>query len=192
MNEHLLALIQEATPPASTQPDIVQVVITSIISATVFAAFITGLVQYLINRRNSRITERKNTIDAESDIITRYKEAASEERAQKESAVETVKNLLSIAESQVESLKSTVVTLNGSIDLMTKMASAQQEVIDQLTFDRDRTKIALERAVTQIDKQKEDLIRHQQEILELTYSKEAVAKIKEQATKDFGTETVAN
>jgi chromosome segregation ATPase len=192
MNEYLFDVVQAVTPSASPQTDIVQVIITSIISTAVFAAFITGLVQYLINRRNSRITERKNTIDAESDIITRYKEAAAEERAQKESAVQTVKNLLSIAESQVESLKSTVVTLNASIDLMTKMANAQQEVIDQLTFDRDRTKIALERAVTQIDQQKQDLIRHQQEILELTYSKEAVAKIKQQAAKNFNSETVAN
>jgi chromosome segregation ATPase len=158
----LLAVTDPAT--ALDAQALVSLVTTAVISASVFTALITGIIQYLINRRNSRITERKNSVEAESSLVTRYKEAAAEERTQKESAVETIKNLLGIAESQVDSLKSTILTLNTTIEIMTKMANAQQDIIDQLTSDRDRTKNALELAVAQIDKQKELLVKHQKEI----------------------------
>lgn len=157
----------QPAPAAGSTPDLIGPIITAVISASVFAALITGLVQYLVNRRNARITERKNAVEAESDLIARYKEAATEERVQKESAVQTVKNLLALAEAQVASLKDTVNTLNKTIEVMSLASNNQQDIIDQLTLDRDRTKEALARAEHQIEEQREELLRHQREILAL-------------------------
>jgi hypothetical protein len=171
------------TPTGDAGVDIVRVVLTSVISTAVIGTIITATVQYFINRRNSRVTERKNTVDAESDIIVRYKEAAAEERAQKESAVQTVRNLLAIAEEQVISLKSTVLALNATITNMNAMASTQIEVIEQLTTERDRSMSALTTAEQQIEAQKIELARHQQEILELTYPKAEIDEIRNGLTK---------
>src|SRR5690349_5893564 len=149
----ILAAAGEVTPAA----DVVQLVITAVVSATVFSALITGLVQFLINRRNSRVTERKNAVDEESDIVTRYKEQAMEERAQKESAVKTIKELLDESKEQIQALKGTVDTLNNTIALMKDLNAAQGTVIQQLTDDRDRTQAALERAEARVEAQKEQL-----------------------------------
>lgn len=163
-----IKLLEAAQEESTAAPDLIGPIITAVISASVFAAVITGLVQYAINRRNARITERRNSVEAESDLINRYKEAAAEERSQKESAVQTVKNLLALAEAQVASLKDTVTTLNRTIEIMTHAANSQQDIIDQLTNDRDRTQDALVKAQQQIEEQREELLRHQREILELT------------------------
>lgn len=160
--------------------DVVSLVITSVVSATVFSAIITGLVQYLINRRNSRITERKNTQDAESDVVNRYKEQASEERAQKESAVKTIKELLSESKEQVLALKSTVETLTNTITLLENLTTSQNDMILQLTSDRDRTQAALDRAEARIEEQKTQLRAKQQEIqdlLERNHTREAAHRI---------------
>lgn len=166
--------------------DLIQIIISTVVTSVVVASAITAFVQYLINRRNSRITERKNTSDIESDLVGRYKEAAAEERAQKESAVQTVKNLLSIAEEQVNSLKGTITALTNTIDNLNKMATTQIDIIDALTTERDRSATALERAMSQIDQQKGELIRHQREILELTFPKTEVDKMVKQATEQMG------
>ena len=151
------------------QPDsILSLIITSVISASVIGAIVTGVVQYLVNKRNSQITEKKNTIDAESDLITRYKEAAAEERAQKESAVETVKDLLQVAEHNVELLKNTVDTLNQTITSLKETNAAQQQIITQLTVDRDRAEEGVRQAERTIAAQREHLARLQQQVAELT------------------------
>lgn len=160
--------------------DIVSLVITAVVSATVFSALITGLVQFLINRRNSRITERRNAVDEESDVVNRYKEQAIEERAQKESAVKTIKELLSESKEQIAALKSTVETLNTTIALMKDLNAAQGDVIRQLTSDRDRTAAALARAEARVEAQKEQLRIKQDEItalLEQTRTREEAARI---------------
>ncbi|UDL15894.1 hypothetical protein QEH42_gp103 [Microbacterium phage Pumpernickel] len=150
---------------------------TSVLSASVVSAALGGLIQYLNNRRNARVTERKNATDAESDLVARYKEAASEERAQKESAVKTIRELLDASEEQVETLKGTVTTLNNTIDLMSSLANNQADVILKLTADRDKTQEALERAEARIEGQKQELLQRQQEILELTRSTAEAARI---------------
>lgn len=157
--------------------NLIGLIVTATISAGVLGTAIGGFVQYLINRRNSRITERKNAVDAESDLVARYKEAAAEERAQKESAVRTVRELLAASEEQVQTLKDTVSTLNNTIDLMSRLTDSQQDVILKLTADRDKTQIALERAEARIEQQKNELIQRQREILELTRGKEEAARI---------------
>lgn len=161
----LLVLAAAAEGGATT--DVVSMIITSVVSATVFSALITGLVQFLMNRRNSRVTERKNAVDEESDLVSRYKEAASEERAAKESAVRTIKELLENSQEQIVSLKGTVETLNNTIKLMETLAVSQKSVIDQLTSDRDRTQAALDRAEDRIREQTEELIQKQKEIQSL-------------------------
>lgn len=159
----LLAAAGEVSPAA----DVVSLVITSVVSATVFSALITGFVQYLINRRNSRITERKNTQDAESDVVNRYKEQAKEERDAKESAIRVIQELLGESKEQVAALKSTVETLNGTIALMKDVNAAQGDIIAQLTQDRDRTQAALTRAEARIEAQETQLRAKQAEIVEL-------------------------
>jgi chromosome segregation ATPase len=175
---HILAAAVGEVSPAA---DVVSLVITSVVSATVFSAIITGLVQYLINRRNSRITERKNTLDAESDVVNRYKDQAREEREGKESAVRVIQELLGESKEQIAALKSTVETLNGTIALMKDVNAAQGDIISQLTNDRDRTQAALERAEARILAQKEQLRLKQQEIAVLIDKarerEEAAAKI---------------
>lgn len=148
--------------------DVISLFITAIISASVFAALVTGTIQYLINRKNSKITEKKNTVDAESDLIARYKEAAAEERLQKESAVQTIKNLLQFTEGQVDSLKNTVETLNKTITSMSLISNTQSDLIDQLTVERDRNQAALEKAEMEIARQKSELLTKQEAIRKLT------------------------
>jgi cell division protein FtsL len=178
----MLQTVLTAAPAAEDTfaADVVSLVITAVVSATVFSALITGLVQFLINRRNSRITERKNTVDEHSDLIVRYKEQASEERVQKESAVKTIKELLADSREQVIVLKSTVDTLTKTIELLESLSAAQSDVIKQLTEDRDRTKEALERAEARVLEQRDQLRLKQQEITTLlgqTISKQQAARI---------------
>lgn len=178
---HMLQVLAAAnTGGDNFAADVVSLVITTVVSATVFSALITGLVQYLINRRNSRITERKNTVDAESDLVARYKDAASEERAQKESAVSTIKELLQDSREQVTVLKGTVETLKATIKLLESLNVAQGDMINQLTADRDRTQLALDRAEVRVEEQKEQLRMKQNEIEELiavTNSRQEAARI---------------
>lgn len=159
----LIAAVGETTPAA----DGVSLAITAAVSATVFSAIITGLIQYLMNRRNARITERKNTVDAESDVIVRYKEQASEERAAKESAVRTIKELLADSRQQVEILNGTVSTLNTTIKMLEHLSASQEDIIKQLTDDRDRTREALKLAEMRVQAQRDELAAKQQEIQDL-------------------------
>lgn len=167
---HMLQILAAADPGTGGgdfAADVVSLIITTVVSATVFSALITGLVQFLINRRNSRVTERKNAVDAESDLVSRYKEAAAEERAAKSSAVETIKMLLAESKENIATLKSTVATLNDTIALLKDVNAAQGTVIAQLTADRDRTQAALERAEIRVADQVEQLRVKQQEIEDL-------------------------
>jgi len=171
-------LATASTPAATDTQSIISVLVTSSVIAAVGSATVTGIVQYRINKNNARITERKNDVDADSGLIDRYKEAAAEERSQKESAVKTVQDLLDIAEQQVTSLKSTIQTLNETITNLNTMANTQKSIIDQLTAERDRSVTALQTAMTQIDEQREKLVHHQQEILELTYPRSKVDELR--------------
>ena len=160
-------LFLAAATEGGAPTDVISMIITSVVSATVFSALITGLVQFLMNRRNSRVTERKNAVDEESDLVSRYKEAAGEERAAKESAVRTIKELLENSQEQIVSLKGTVETLNNTIQLLENLAVTQKDVIAQLTSDRDRTQAALDRAEERIKEQTDELIQKQKEIQKL-------------------------
>lgn len=175
-----LAFLALAADEAPAGQDIVSLVITAIISASVFAALVTGITQYIINRRNSRIAERKNSVDIESDHIRRYKEQAIEERNAKESAVTTVKNVLSIVEQQVESLKNTITTLNNTIEIMSHAANSQQEIIDQLTVERERQETALHHAMEQLEMQRAEVMRLQREILDITYPQAELDRLRAQ------------
>lgn len=160
----LTHLILAAGPETTPAGDVVGTIIASVLSATVITGVFTGLITFLINRRNSRITERKNAFDAGSDIVVRYKEAAAEERAQKASAVATIKDLLAESKEQVEALKSTVETLTRTISILENLTTSQRDMIAQLTSDRDRAQAALSRAEARIIAQKEQLQQKQEEI----------------------------
>jgi|GEM_PF-3984836 len=164
LSDAYMFMMTTANPLATEGQDQVSIFVTAIISSAVLAAVVSGVVQYIVNRRNSRVTERKNTFDAESDLVVRYKEAAAEERVQKESAVKTVRDILTLSEDQVLSLKSTITILHNTIEVMTQVAHTQQEVIDQLTSDRDSTAEKLKIALEQINFQKNELERYQEEI----------------------------
>jgi chromosome segregation ATPase len=165
-----------AVDPASVVP--VGQLASVLISATVLAAAISALVAWLNNRRNARIQERKNAADEGSDLVSRYKEAASEERAAKESAVRTVQNLLDISQQQVTSLQSTVGRLNDTIMTLQRSTESQQVLIDAITEERDRLQQEQEHLQQQIDEKRQELLSAQQEILELTYPKSVVTDIR--------------
>lgn len=169
------------TPGMETQ-ELVSIIVTAAVSASVFAAIITGLFNFFSTRNNSRIAERRNSTDADDQLVARYKDAAAEERVQKESAVQTVKSLLALAEEQIESLKRTVTSLTSTIEVMTQAAGAQQEIIDQITDERDRVQSALDTATLQLEAQREELMRSQQQIIELT----TPASVIQEFTQDTG------
>ncbi len=163
---YLMALYAAATE-GNPVADVVSLVITSVVSATVFSALITGLVQFLINRRNSRVTERKNTVDEKSDLVAHFRGMATEEREAKESAVQLSRDLLADSQEQVSALTATVATLNTTIALMKDLNASQSDVIMRLTSDRDRTQAALDRAEARISEQREMLRLKQEEISSL-------------------------
>lgn len=165
--------------PASTVP--IGQLASVLISATVLAAAISALVAWLNNRRNARIQERKNAADEGSDLVARYKEAASEERAAKESAVRTVQNLLDISQQQVTSLQSTVGRLNDTILTLQRSTESQQVLIDAITEERDRLQHEQANLQRQIDEKRQELLSAQQEILELTYPRSVVTDIRDRA-----------
>lgn len=154
---HLFLAIAD---PATPDQDIVSLLVGTIISTSVISALITAVAQYLINRKLSRVQERKNVVDEESDIVSRYKEAAVEERSQKESAVRTIQQLLDLAEKQVTSLRETINTLNALITTLNSAVNTQQDIIDSLTDERDRSSATLITALAQIEEQKTQLIRY--------------------------------
>ena len=149
-----------------------------LISATVIAAAISALVAWLNNRRNARIQERKNAADEGSDLVARYKEAAAEERAAKESAVSTVQKLLDIAQAQITSLQATIGRLNETITTLQQSAESQLDLIETIRGERDRLTSQQLELQKQIDEQREELLKAQQEILELTYPKSVVTDIR--------------
>lgn len=164
----VIPFVVVAASAMPAEPNMLTTIIGAVFSSVVFSAIITAVFTYVSNRRNARIQERKNDLDAEGGLVSRYKEAAAEERAQKESAIQTVRDLLKIAEEQVTSLKDTITTLNSTIGIMRQAADDQREIITRLTSDRDRTQDALDRATKEIDKQREQLIKHQHEILAMS------------------------
>lgn len=168
MIESIVFLAAAATTDPAPEVTILGVVLTSVLSTTVIGALIAGIFGYINNKRNARIAERRNDLDANEGLIGRYKEAAAEERAQKESALETVNNMLTIAQGQAEALRGTVATLNLTIQSMKQAADAQQDLIDTLTKDRDRIEASLATAMAEIERQKDELIRRQKEILAMT------------------------
>lgn len=181
----ILALLYAAA--AETPPDeagnFVATLFTQVITTGVIAALITTTAQIIVGRRNSRIQERKNAIDAESDLVTRYKDAASEERAAKESAVRTIKDLLAASEVQVASLKSTVVALNETIQQMSSISDSQKGIILRLETERDRLEAERISAEKLRDEKIEELRLAQVEILELTRSH---AEAERRAKDTFG------
>lgn len=172
-----------AEEPVSANTDAMAQFLTQGISTGVFVAVITSSFQYFLGRRNSRIQERKNATDAESDVVTRYKDAAAEEREAKESAVRTIKELLSASESQVTSLKSTVATLNEAIENMGRLSDSQRDIILRLETERDRLEAEMINTKRVRDENIAKLRQAQIDILELTRSHEEA----ERRTRDtFG------
>lgn len=140
-----------------------------LLSVGVLSAGISALVGWLNNRRNARIQERKNTADEGNDLVARYKEAAAEERAAKDSAVATVQTLLAIAQGQIDTLKDTIQRLTSTIEALQKSAATQVDLIQGITDERDLLQTRLVDAVKLIDDQKAELLQRQHEILELSY-----------------------
>ncbi len=176
-------LVAAAETPPDEAGNFVATLFTQIITTGVIAALITTAAQLILGRKNSRIQERKNAVDAESDLVSRYKDAAAEERSAKESAVRTVKELLAASEIQVASLKSTVTALNETIEMMNKVTDSQKDIILRLETERDR--IDAERIVAEKlrDDKIEELRKAQIEILELTRTH---SEAERQARETFG------
>lgn len=138
-------------------PDLGGTILGLFLSSAFISALIPSVINYFNNRRNANVAAKKNEVDADSTIISRYKEAAKEERDAKESAVAMVERMLKVAESQVDSLQITVERLQETVDrltntisVMSTSAAAQQTLIENLTEDRDRVLQALKIAEQQL------------------------------------------
>lgn len=166
----ILDIVYAAADAPDQAGNLVAQLFTNVITTGVIAALITAGVQFFMGRRNARIQERKNAVDAESDIVSRYKEQAAEERLQKESAVKTIRDLLAASEAQVQSLKDTVVALNDTIDLMSRVSDSQKDIIKRLEVERDRMEEQRIVAEKLRDEKIEELRQAQIEILALTRS----------------------
>jgi hypothetical protein len=149
----------------SINPQLISIVVGAAISSTVVGAAVTGIFQFINNKKNSRVTERKNETDAQSDVILRYKEAAAEEREAKESAMRTMQILKEIADDQIISLKDTVVRLTHTIQVMSHAAGVQKTIIQHLTEDRDRVQRALELAEQRLADQTAKIVQTKKENL---------------------------
>jgi hypothetical protein len=145
---------------AVAPPDLGGTILGVLISSAFISAVIPAVINFFNNRRNATVASKKNEVDANSSIIGRYKEAAQEERIAKESAVAMVERMLSIAESQVDSLQITVERLQETVDRLTttitvisSTANTQQSLIEDLTRDRDRVVLALQNSERQLAEQ---------------------------------------
>jgi chromosome segregation ATPase len=152
----------EAAVPAV---DVVGLFVSSMLSALVLAALVAGSFNYVNNRRNARITERKNNADEDNDLVARYQAMATEERSAKESAVRTVKDLLTMAEEQIKTLRGTIDQLSSTIETLQRSAESQQELIETVTLERDRLAEALRVSEERVSAQREQLLAKQAEIL---------------------------
>lgn len=157
-------------PLAATTPavDGAGELVSYLLSAAVMAALVTGLFNWINNKRNARIAERKNTADEDNDLVARYQAMATEERAGKESAVKTVTELLGIAETQIQTLKGTVAQLSATIETLQRSAESQHDLIEDIRRERDRLTAALALSQQRVDEQRAELLAKQAEILSLS------------------------
>lgn len=164
----LAALISDTGSTSTAAPDLLSLATTAGISGVVAAAIVTGIFQYINNRRNSRVTERRDMAVEENELIQRYKEYAAEERHRKESAISDAERSVRLYMDQVESLTNTITHLNHTIDLLQKNAIISEETIAKLTEDRDKLQKNLEEAQALVARQEDELKRQQDQIVELT------------------------
>ncbi len=155
-----VAFLALADSSQATAPDLGGTILGVLLSSAFISALIPAIINFFNNRRNAAVASKKNEVDADSSIISRYKEAAKEERDAKESAVAMVERMLKVAESQVDSLQITVERLQETVDrltttisVMSTTADAQQTLIENLTEDRDRVQQALKIAEEQLAEQ---------------------------------------
>lgn len=158
--------------------------LSNLLSAAVIAAIVTGVVSYFNNRRNARVAERRNVQDEDNDIVTRYKDAAAEERSQKESAVKTVRELLAIAEQQIQILRTTIEQLTSTIGQLQKSAESQQQLIETVTAERDALAVKADELERELDVKRTELLRKQHEILEISYPRAVVDRMFKEAPKE--------
>lgn len=177
-------VVDATEPKPPTMTEIVTLVVTGVLSSGAIAAAVAGTFQYVNNRRNARIQEARNVDEADDKMVTRYKEMAAEERAQKESAVESIKALLSLAESQIVSLKDTIARLTNTIEILNQSHEQQAEVISAVTAERSRLEEKLKTAEEQLAAEKAKLLSTQMELLSATASREAVNQIIQEMETD--------
>lgn len=100
-------------------------------------ALIVALLAHKRATREADITERKNEDDADAALVERYRSMADEERAAKESAVKTVRELLALAQEQIDGLKATIERLTATIEAMSHASTVQHDVVVAITNERN-------------------------------------------------------
>lgn len=153
-----------------TAPWYLQDFVAAFASGAVIAAIVTGIVQVYVTRRSASISQRRNTSVEENELVLRYKEAAAEERAQKESSIAIAERTLSQYQGQVDTLTSIVNSLNHTLEILHDNATVTKDIIQELVADRDKLEKALLDAQAQVAEQSQELVRMQQKIIQLTNS----------------------
>lgn len=116
----------------------------------VVAAIVTSGSNLITNRRNARVSERKNVADEENDLVSRYQLMAQEERAAKESAVKEAREMLTLAREQNNTLQEALNGLNRIVSDLRVTQGVQLEAIEGITKDRDRISQLLDEALFKV------------------------------------------
>ncbi len=154
---------------ARTSGDRVDSVVTvgeligTILGSTILTALVTVLGSWAVAKIKARsearlaeaavttasVAEKRQEDDSTDALISRWKDATEDERAQKDSAVALLRNLLSIAETQIEALKDTLVKLTETVRVMTVTIETKDDDLRKAMESRDGVLAALATAEAQ-------------------------------------------
>lgn len=124
-------------------PNVIPLLISAVISASVIGAVVTGFFTWLVHRGDQKVAERRDAREGETEQVAAYRDMAEQARKSAETAVAVIQHSLESTVGLVTSLQATVTSLNETIRQMTVAANVQQDALDRMTVDRDRTMAAL-------------------------------------------------
>lgn len=184
----ILDLILAADPPVPYSLDEFQrTLFTGLLSAPVLVAIGAGGMKFRQARKDGRLKLRTDAQDADNDLVEHWKAAAENaqtsgaaalkaaqdeaerrvaaERASKESAIRTVRELLELQEAQNTALRDTIDRLTRAIEQLTTAGGAASELVQQLRDERDQLQQKLDAAMRRVAMLTSQLMAKQRDLL---------------------------
>ena len=176
-------------PPADTFgiPEGLRLLFTGLLSAPVLVGAGAGGLKLWQARKDRRVTERKDVRDEDNDLVQHWKQAAenaqrtgaemvksaqeesdrrvSAERASKESAIRTVRELLDLQELQNTALRDTITRLTAAIEQLTAAGGAASSLVVSLREERDEMQRKLQAAMDRVARLTAQLMDRQRDLL---------------------------